>query len=300
MSYYLTLVASDKQLTPGHLARIQHYLDSQGIAPAGPPCWLSPHHAADLPLATRPHFDQMQAMRRGLDEDRVDLLISAHDSRRKTLFFADMDSTVITTETLDELAIYAGVGEQVADITRATMNGTIDFHEAIRRRVGMLKGLPEEMLKKVLTQTAISPGVEITLKVMKKHGVHACLVSSGFTYYTAPIAAACGFDDHFGNVLDIENGHLTGQVLEPILDKNSKLEVLKAKTEEFGCDLQQTLATGDGSNDMPMMQAAGLGVAYHPRPLVAESIDNQIVHADFTALLYAQGYSESDIHAVMN
>lgn len=300
MTYYVTLIASDKQLTPGHLARIQTYLETQGIAPAGAPQWLSPHHAADLPVATRPHFNQMQAMRRGLDEDQVDILVSAADSRRKTLFFADMDSTVITTETLDELAVFAGVGEQVAEITRGTMNGTIDFHEAIRRRVEMLKGLPEKALRQVLEQTVISPGVEIALKVMRKHGAHTCLVSSGFTYYTAAIAASCGFDDHFGNMLEIEHGCLTGRVLEPILDKASKLEIIKSKAAEFGCDLVQTLATGDGSNDIPMMQAAGLGVTYHPRPIVMESIDNQIVHADFTALLYAQGYNEADIHAVMN
>ncbi|QQG36290.1 MAG: phosphoserine phosphatase SerB [Micavibrio aeruginosavorus] len=300
MSYYLTLIASDKQLTPGHLARIQTYLETQGVALAGAPHWLSPHHAADLPVATRPHFSQMQAMRRGLDEDRVDILVSSRESRRKTLFFADMDSTVITTETLDELAVFAGVGEQVAEITRGTMNGTIDFHEAIRRRVQMLKGLPEKVLKQVLEQTTISPGVEISLKVMRKHGVHSSLVSSGFTYYTAAIAAHCSFDDHFGNMLEIEHGRLTGRVLEPILDKTSKLEIIKTKTAEFGCDLVQTLATGDGSNDIPMMQAAGLGIAYHPRPIVAEGIDNQIVHADFTAILYAQGYTEADIHAVMN
>lgn len=300
MSFFLTLIAADPTLTPGHLARVQKYLDAQGIAPAGAPVWLAPHSAADMPVATRPHFEQMQTLRRGLDGDKIDILVSAAESRRKALFFADMDSTIVTTETLDELAIFAGVGEQVADITRKTMNGTIDFFEAIRLRVAMLKGLPETTLKTVLDYTQASPGMEITLKVLGKHGVHSSIVSSGFTYFTGAMAAQYGFDDHFGNVLEIENGSLSGTVAEPILDKNAKLKTLHAKAAEFGCDLIQTLAIGDGSNDIPMLQAAGLGIAWRPRPVVAETIDNQIIHSDFTAVLYAQGYKDSDIRAVMN
>lgn len=300
MSFFLTLVASEKQLTPGHLARVQKYLDSQGIAPAGIANWLSPHHAAELPVATRPHFMQMQAIRRGLEEDRIDVLASAAENRKKTFLFADMDSTVVTSETLDELAVRAGVGEQVAEITRGTMNGTIDFLGALNMRVAMLKGLPEETLKDVLQQTIISSGVEITIKVMQKRGAHTVIVSGGFTYFTGAIASRCGFDDHFGNILEIENGKLTGRVLEPILDKNAKQTILKTKVEQFGCDPVQALAIGDGSNDIPMLQTAGLGIAYHPRPLVAETIDNQIVHSDFTALLYTQGYTDSDIQSVMN
>lgn len=300
MSFFLTLIAADTNLSPGHLARVQQYLDTQGIAPAGAPVWLAPHRAADLPIATRPHFGQMQSLRRGLDEDRVDILVSPAESRRKALFFADMDSTVVTTETLDELAVFAGVGEQVAEITRGTMNGTIDFYEAIRLRVGMLKGLPEATLKKVLEHTEASPGVEITLKVLRKYGVHSSIVSSGFTYFTGAVAAQYGFDDHFGNVMEIENGALTGIVTEPILDKAAKLATLKTKAEQFGCDLIQTLAIGDGSNDIPMLQAAGLGIAYHPRPVVADTIDNQIIHTDFTSVLFAQGYTAADIRTVMN
>lgn len=300
MSFFLTLIASGNPLTPGHLARVQQYLDTQGIAPAGPPVWLAPHRAADMPIATRPHFGQMLSLRRGLDEDRVDILVSAAENRRKTIMCADMDSTIVTTETLDELAVFAGVGEQVAEITRGTMNGTIDFFEAIRLRVGMLKGLPEETLKKVLEHTVASAGVEITMRVQHNHGVHSAIVSSGFTYFTAAIAAQYGFDDHYGNVMEIEDGKLTGTVVEPILDKNAKLATLIAKTQEFGCDLNQTLAIGDGSNDIPMLQAAGLGIAFHPRPVVAETIDNQIIHTDFTSLLYAQGYTAADIRSVMN
>lgn len=300
MSFFLTLIAAREPLTAGHLARVQKYLNSQGIAPAGNAQWLAPHRAADLPIATRPHFEQMQALRRGLDEDRVDILVSAAESRRKTLFFADMDSTVVTTETLDELAVFAGVGEKVADITRRTMNGDVDFYEAIRLRVGMLKDLPESALKTVLEHTEASPGVEIALNVMSHHGVHSSIVSSGFTYFTAAIAARYGFDDHFGNVMEIENSILTGKVIEPILDKEAKLATVKAKAAEFGCELSQTLAIGDGSNDIPMLQTAGLGIAYHPRPVVAETIDNQIIHTNFTSVLFAQGYTETDIRAVMN
>lgn len=300
MSFFLTLIAADPSLTPGHLERAQQYLDGQGIAPSGPPVWLAPHRAADMPIATRPHFGQMQALRRGLEEDRIDILVSADESRRKTLFFADMDSTIVTTETLDELAVFAGVGDQVAEITKRTMNGTIDFYEAIRLRVGMLKGLPESTLKKVLEHTEASPGVELTMRVLNKHGVHSAIVSSGFTYFTAAIAARCGFDDHFGNVMEIENGALTGHVPEPILDKDAKLATLRLKCEQFGCDPIQTLAIGDGSNDIPMLQAAGLGIAYRPRPIVAETIDNQLLHTDFTSVLFAQGYTEADIRGVMN
>ncbi len=300
MSFFLTLITPQATLSPGHIERALQYLDSQGIAPAGNPVWLAPHRAADIPLSGRPHFGQMQALRRGFEDDRVDVITSPAESRRKTLFFADMDSTIVTSETLDELAVFAGVGAQVAEITQRTMNGTIDFFEAIRLRVGMLKGLPEETLKKVLAHTDISPGVEIALSVMKRHGVHSSIVSSGFTYFTAAIAARCGFDDHFGNIMEIEHGALTGHVPEPILDKNAKLATLRMKCAQFGCDPIQTLAIGDGSNDIPMLQAAGLGIAYHPRPIVAETIDNQIIHTDFTAVLYAQGYTEADIRAVMN
>lgn len=300
MSFFLTLITPQPTLTLGHLERALQYLDSQGISPSGNPVWLSPHRAADIPLSGRPNFEQMQALRRGFDDDRVDVITSQAESRRKTLFFADMDSTIVTTETLDELAVFAGVGAQVAEITARTMNGTVDFYEAIRLRVGMLKGLPEATLKKVLEHTEISPGVELALRVMARHGVHSSIVSSGFTYFTAGIAAQCGFDDHFGNVMEIENGCLTGHVPEPILDKDAKLATLQMKCAQFGCDPVQTLAIGDGSNDIPMLQAAGLGIAYHPRPLVAETIDNQIIHTDFTTVLFAQGYTEADIRAVMN
>lgn len=300
MSYVLTLVASDIPLTTGHLARAQAYLDSHGIAPAGPSVWLSPHKAADIPLATRPHFEQMQALRLGMDDDHIDVLVSASNNRKKTLFFADMDSTIVTTETLDELAILAGVGDEVAAMTQKTMNGSMDFFDAIRARVALIKGLPEAKLKEILDNTPLSPGAEITLQVMKRKGVHSSLVSSGFTYFTAGIAARCGFDDHFGNVLEIENGALNGKVTEPILDKAAKLATVKAKAMEFGCDLNQTLAVGDGSNDIPMLQAAGIGIGYKPRPLVAETIDNLIIHTDLTTVLYVQGYTDADIRSVMN
>lgn len=300
MSYVLTLVASDIPLTTGHLARAQAYLDSQGIAPAGPSVWLSPHKAADIPLATRPHFEQMQALRLGMDDDHIDVLVSASNSRRKTLFFADMDSTIVTSETLDELAVLAGVGDQVAAMTQQTMNGSMDFFEALRTRVALIKGLPETKLKDILDRTELSPGAEITLQVLRRKGVHSSIVSSGFTYFTAGIAARCGFDDHFGNVLEIENGVLNGQVTEPILDKIAKLATLKAKALEFGCEAHQTLAIGDGSNDIPMLQAAGIGIGYKPKPIVAETIDNLIVHTDLTTVLYVQGYTDADIRSVMN
>ena len=300
MGFFLTLIAADASLTPGHLARVQKYLEGQGIAPAGAPVWLASHRAADMPIATRPHYEQMQTLRRGLDDDKIDILVSAAKSRRKTLFFADMDSTIVTTETLDELAVFAGVGKDVAAITKAAMNNSIDYCESLRQRVGLLKGLPESALKSVWEQTQPSPGVEITLKVMSRNSVHSSIVSSGFTHYTAAAAALYGFDDHFGNVLEIENGTLTGRVIEPILDKHAKLEAVKAKTAEFGCDLSQTLTIGDGANDIPMLQAAGLGIAYHPRPVVAQTIDNQIIHTDFTSVLFAQGYTDADIRAVMN
>ena len=300
MSFFLTLITPQASLTPGHLERTLQYLETQGISLAGTPVWLAAHRAADLPISGRPHFNQMQALRRGFADDQVDVIVSSGESRRKTLFFADMDSTTVTTETLDDLSVFAGVGDEVAKITARTMNNSIDLHEAIRLRVNMLKGLPETTLKKVLEHTEVSSGVEITLRVLNKHGVHSSIVSSGFTYFTAGIAARCGFDDHFGNILEIENGTLTGNVPEPILDKEGKLATLRMKCEQFGCDPIQTLAIGDGSNDIPMLQAAGLGIAYRPRPIVAETIDNQLLHTDFTSILFAQGYTEADIRSVMN
>jgi phosphoserine phosphatase len=261
---------------------------------AGTPGWLAPGIACDVPV---PDDADLARIREALGKAPVDANLIPADGRRKRLLIADMDSTVVTTETLDEIAAYAGLKDVIAAITRRSMNGEIDFPTALRERVAMLKGLAVDALAKTLAATELTPGARTLVQTMKAHGAYTALVSGGFTYFTEEIGRQCGFDLHRSNVLGIEEAKLTGELVGPILDMNAKLASLKELTAKRGIALAAAVTVGDGANDMAMLGAAGLGVAFHAKPVVNAEIPVQVRHGDLTALLYLQGYRRDEFVA---
>jgi phosphoserine phosphatase len=285
MPYTLTLVAGPAtRLTPALLARVR---DAAG---AGDPVPLNESEAADLPCAAPPDPALIAASLAGAP---VDWAVLPAENRRKRLLVADMDSTIVTGETLDELAAQAGFGEQVAAITRESMEGRLDFAQALRARVAMLRGLPVAALERTWGGVRLSPGARTLVATMRAHGARAVLVSGGFTFFTARVAALCGFDAHQANLLLDDGAALTGAVAEPILDRDAKRAALRHWAGEMSLPLRDTLAVGDGANDLAMVQDAGLGVAYHAKPVVAAAAGARVDHADLRALLYFQGYEAS-------
>ena len=295
MNFTLTLVASTKPLSAGHLATIEKFADNQGLLITGEPAWLAPHKAADIPLAECLNREQMQKLRKIMADDKIDAFCTRTENRRKKLLIADMDSTIVTSETLDELAGEAGLKDKISAITARAMRGELDFEAALTERIGLLAGLSTDSLKRTLENIKISKGAETLVKIMRQHGVLCVLVSGGFTYFTGAIASKLGFTAHHGNTLNIENNKLTGTVSKPILDKDSKLGFLKLYCEELEIEISDSVAIGDGANDLTMLEAAGLGVGYHPKPLLEDSLLNHIYHTDLTSLLYVQGYREAEL-----
>ena len=287
MHYILTLVANREAttLTPAIVNRVRDALR------AGMPVILSPGEAADIPLTAAPDMD---LVRTALDGAPVDAILVRPRGRRKGLLIADMDSTVIVGETLDDLAAQAGLGEKIAAITARAMNGELDFRDALRERVAMLRGLDAAALDRTWEATRLTPGALELVATMKAHGAFTALVSGGFTFFTSRVAARAGFDLHRSNILLIENGALTGQVAEPILDRSAKLETLWHLIGQRGLTMEQTLAVGDGANDLDMLRAAGLGVAFHAKPIVAAAASARVDHADLRAPLFIQGYPASE------
>lgn len=216
-------------------------------------------------------------------------------NRRKRILLADMDSTMIQQECIDELGVVAGVGDTIKDITARSMRGELDFEGALKERVGLLKGLPAEVIATLIRdKITFMPGGSTLLATMKANGAYAALVSGGFTAFTTHVHDTLGFHEHRANTLLIEDGKLTGEVLLPILGKDAKVEALHRICAEKGLAPSDVLAVGDGANDIPMLQEAGMGVALHAKPKVQEQARFVINHGDLTALLYLQGYSKSE------
>lgn len=221
----------------------------------------------------------------------IDFAVQPVENRRKRLLIADMDSTIINVECLDELADFAGVKEQVSEITERAMRGELAFEGALRERVGMLKGLGVEALRSCYDQRVrLNPGAEILVRTMAKNGARCALVSGGFTFFTSRVAEAAGFHLNRANTLIELDGALTGHVGDPILGKEAKLAALEEETAALGLTPADALAVGDGANDLAMIEAAGLGVAYRAKPIVAAKADAKVDHTDLTTLLYFQGY----------
>lgn len=259
---------------------------------AGEPVWLSPARAVELPVGADMTEPQARDLLGGAP---IDLALLPAQGRRKRLLVADMDSTIIMVECLDELADFAGLKPQIAAITERAMRGELDFKAALRERVGMLAGLADDALARTYAErVALTPGARTLVMTMRKSGAYTALVSGGFTYFTTRVRAAAGFDLDLANRLVIEAGKLSGRVEEPILDSAVKLSTLQRLAAERGIAAAETLAVGDGANDLPMLQAAGLGVAFRAKPKVAAAAGARVEHGDLTALLYFQGYSDAD------
>ncbi|WP_411957044.1 phosphoserine phosphatase SerB [Paracoccus homiensis] len=259
-------------------------------------CWLNPGIAAEFDVAAQPaDLDRVWA---DLQRVGIDLAIQPAQGRRKMLLLADMDSTMIQQECIDELADMAGVGARVADITARAMNGELNFNDALIERVGLLAGLDESVIAEVLrTRITLAPGGLELVATMRANGAYAALVSGGFTSFTGPVAAMLGFDENRANILLARDGKLTGDVGRPILGREAKIEALQDITATRGITVDQAIAVGDGANDLGMLQLAGAGVALHAKPAVAAQAGIRINHGDLTALLYLQGYRAADFAA---
>ncbi len=294
MPHVLTLIAPKGALSRHSVSAVRSALQELGAA-AGGPDWLAPDEAADIPFEGLAPEQADAAARRALKGEAVDAIAQAADGRRKQQLLADMDNTIVTTETLDELAAFAGLKDHVAAITRRAMNGELDFRQALSERVALLAGLPVSALERTWEATTMMPGAAELVATMAAHGAHCVLVSGGFGFFTERVAARLGFHAHQANTLLVEDGRLTGRVAEPILDRDAKLAALKRNAAERGLPLSATLAVGDGANDLDMVQAAGLGVAFRAKPIVAAAARARVEHTDLRALLFAQGFRAEDI-----
>jgi phosphoserine phosphatase len=259
-------------------------LKGSGVT-VGAPDWLDKGIACDLP------FDGNAP---SISLSGVDAVVLPADGRRKKLLVADMESTMIHNEMLDELADFLGLREKIAGITARAMNGEIDFAGALEERVGLLKGLAVGRLDEAATRIRYMPGGATLVATLQKHGAHCALVSGGFTYFTAMVRRTLGFDFDAANVLEHDGVSLAGTVAHPILGKEAKLTTLRRLAGERGLGDADAISVGDGANDLPMLKAAGLGVAFHAKPAVAAQVPARIDHGDLTALLYLQGYRRND------
>lgn len=284
--FVATLIAAGG-LTRDTVAAATAALDAVGCAPA-PPVWIDDGDAADVPFARDP-----DAARAALADmtSSIDIAVQPAAGRAKRLILADMDSTMITVECIDELADYAGIKPQIAAITERAMQGQLDFRAALTERVGLLAGLSETVLADCLEQRVhLMPGARTLVQTMTAHGARAVLVSGGFMPFAGPVAARIGFDRARANELEIVDGRLTGRVIEPIVDSATKLDTLHAECAALGITTDAALAVGDGANDVPMLVAAGLGVAYRAHAAAVAAADAAVRHGDLTALLWMQGY----------
>ncbi|GHD98934.1 phosphoserine phosphatase [Defluviimonas sp. 20V17] len=258
--------------------------------------WLDPGIAVEFPLESVP--SDFRARWQELQDQGFDLNILPAEGRRKKVLLADMDSTMIGQECVDELAAEAGVGPRVAEITARAMNGELDFEGALRERVALLAGLPAEVIHKVLAERiTFTPGGRKLIGTMKTQGGYTVLVSGGFTAFSEAVATYLGFDENRANVLLVEDGKLSGKVAEPILGRAAKVAALEATCARLGVAEDQVIAVGDGANDLDMLHRAGCGVALHAKPTVAAQCEVRVNHGDLTALLYLQGYGRDEIVA---
>jgi phosphoserine phosphatase len=256
--------------------------------------WLAPGRAADIPYDALECDKAEKAVRATLDRAPYDLLAQSAAGRRKRLLIADMDSTVVTMETLDELAAFAGVKQEVSAITERSMRGEIDFVQSLVERVAMLKGLTAEALEWTQSRVRLDPGARTLVATMRAHGAYTALVSGGFNFFTERVRQAVGFDYDEANILEIVDGRLTGRVVPPVINRDGKLNALRRLAAERGVPPEDTLAVGDGANDLAMIRGAGLGVAFHGKPALAAASRARIDHGDLSTLLYFQGYAAEE------
>lgn len=287
------LVARALSALPGGEARV--LADGVAVDIAFAPGPLEDPNVAPLGEAVL-LCDYRDAIRAEIGDAPVDVVVQPSAGRRKRLFLADMDSTMIGQECIDELADFVGLKPQVAAITERAMRGELPFEPALRERVALLAGLSEAIVPEIIAERiTLMPGGRELVRTMRANGAYTCLVSGGFTLFTGPLSATIGFHEHRSNTLLVEDGKLVGRVAEPILGRAAKYATLVELRERLGLADHDTMAVGDGANDLAMLGEAGLGVAYHAKPAVAEAAAARIDHADLTALLYMQGYADEEI-----
>ncbi|WP_430439416.1 phosphoserine phosphatase SerB [Shinella sp.] len=295
MAFVATLVAnpSNPVLTPALAEKAADAVKASGLY------WLADGIACDIALRDGSDLEASEAaIRAVIGSEPVDLAIQEAETRRKKLLIADMDSTMIGQECIDELAAEVGLKDKVATITARAMNGEIAFEPALRERVALLKGLPASVIDEVIEKRiTLTPGGRELIATMKAKGYYTALVSGGFTVFTSRIAATLGFDENRANLLIDADGKLTGEVAEPILGKQAKVDALIEISERLGISPDDAMAVGDGANDLGMLHLSGAGVALHAKPAVAAEAKIRIDHGDLTALLYLQGYRKSDFVA---
>ena len=287
--YAATLLTSPERrnLNPGLVESLRNAWGGADVI------WLSPDEAAEFQIAEIP--SNRWQIWQDLQSLGVDLVVQPAAGRKKRMLLADMDSTMIDQECIDELADEAGVGAHVAGITARAMNGELEFEAALRERVGLLKGLKTSVIDTVLAnRITLAPGAKTLASTMKAKGAYTALVSGGFTAFTTRIAADLAFDEHRANTLLTDNDELTGQVADPILGKEAKIAALTEISARLGLTPDQVMAVGDGANDLGMLHLAGAGVALHAKPAVAAQCDIRINHGDLTALLFLQGYDKTE------
>lgn len=256
--------------------------------------WLAPGAAVEASVDGPDTVDEQVWAR--WQELGVDVVVQPDGERRRRVLLADMDSTMIEQECVDELAARAGAGEQVAAITTRAMNGELDFAEALHARVSLLRGLPETVVDEVIRdRLTFTPGGEVLVATMRAHGAYTALVSGGFAQFTRVVAGRLGFEEHRANTLEVEDGRLTGRVLLPVLGQEAKVAALEQVVARLGLTPGDVLAVGDGANDLPMLRLAGTGVALHAKPVVSAQVPVRVNHGDLTAALFLQGYAESDL-----
>jgi phosphoserine phosphatase len=295
LPFVLSVIAGPRAIDADS-ARAIHAACAAAATDTAPILWLADRHAFDIGFAGDP--DAVRGVLRACIQDTwlLDANIVASAHRRKALLIADMDSTIIGCECIDELADVAGLKPKVAAITERAMRGELDFPAALRERVALLKGLPLEALARVYAERVrLNRGARALTATMRAHGARTLLVSGGFTYFTTRVAADAGFESNQGNRLLDDGAVLTGMVGDPILGREAKLVALEDAVARFALSPADALAVGDGANDLDMIGRAGLGVAYHAKPVVAQAAGAQITHGDLTALLYLQGYREGEI-----
>lgn len=294
MEFVLTLIAArDGGLDDAIVAEARSALNALG-AETGSPDWLAPAIACDLGFERIVPDQAEAAARTVIGKAAIDVVAQPTEGRRKRLLIADMDSTIVTTESLDHVARRAGIEEVIAEITRRTMNGELEFEDSLRQRVAMLDGLAEDVLAEAYAEIELTPGATVVPRTMAAHGAYTALISGGFDYFTERVAERCGFAEQRANSFEIAAGKLTGKVIEPVLGRDAKYRTLVELATRHGLPLADALTVGDGANDIDMITAAGLGVAFRGKPILRAAARAKLDHVDLTGLLYLQGYRREE------
>ena len=294
MDFVLTLIAGKPGVLTAEIAAQAGETLRAGSAGIGPTDWLASGLACDIPFKAPGLGDLEAGLAAQLGRHPLDFAVQPAAGRRKALFLADLESTIIGQEMLDELAEALGLRDEISRITSRAMAGELDFAEALSARVGLLAGLPTSALDEAARRMTLNPGAKTLVQTLREAGVTTALVTGGFSQFAEPIAAACGFDEIAANRLEVANGRLTGTVAEPLLDRDGKLATLERLAAQRGVGSEAACAVGDGANDAAMLAAAGLGVAYRGKPAARAAARVSIDHGDLTALLYLQGYRRAE------